>query len=121
MIDQWINEFFKSKKQKRYEARIARIEAIRLTKQQQQIEQTRQRQLQQQIEKTRIIKAKIETFVCKRCFVKFFNNIKLHEHVRTKHAKKFSVITSLTSSASLFFISMTSHVTTSATFKISIS
>ena len=30
----------------------------------------------------------IKKFTCKRCFVKFSNNIKLHEHIRTKHAKK---------------------------------
>ena len=40
----------------------------------------------------------IKKFFCKRCFVKFFSNIKLHVHIREKHNKKqkffitFSVI-----------------------------
>ena len=31
----------------------------------------------------------IKKHACKRCFYKFVNNIKLHEHVRVKHNKKF--------------------------------
>ena len=97
------------------------------------------RQLQhQQIEKTRIAKEKIEAFVCKRCSVKFSNNINLHEHVRTKHAKKLSsfftsielTTSSISSSSTLSititittssFTSIISHATTSATSKTSIS
>ena len=78
---------------------------------QQRIKKLRQEQ-QQQIEKNRITKEKIEAFSCKRCSVKYFNNIKLHEHVRTKYAKKSS--TSQTSvSSSVSFISSTVSLTTS--------
>ena len=34
----------------------------------------------------------IKKFAYRRCFVKFLNNIKLYEHIRTKHAKKFKKI-----------------------------
>ena len=78
------------------------IAETRITKKKTRIEKVRlvaeTRQLQQQakktriekvrlIEKVRITKKKIETFVCKRCFEKYFNNIKFHEHIRTKHTK----------------------------------
>ena len=45
----------------------------------------------------------IRKFACKRCFVKFSNNIKLHEHIRTKHAKK-SKKTFVFSATSITFI-----------------
>ena len=85
---------------------------------------------QQQIEKNRITKKKAEIFSCKRCSVKFSSNIKLHEHVRTKHAKKSSAISAtiaLFTSFIFSFISsvmstaITSHATTFTTSRNSIS
>ena len=38
--------------------------------------------------KKRLKKKRLEVFVCKRCFIKFSSNIKLHEHIRNHHAKK---------------------------------
>ena len=79
------------------EDRLAKIrqeaEASRL--QQQQAEQGRQLQLQRQAEEARIAKERAEeaarlaaeAFACRRCPEKYPSNTKLHEHVRTKHAK----------------------------------
>ena len=36
----------------------------------------------------------ISNFACKRCFVKFSNNIKFHEHIRCHHAKKSKFVVS---------------------------
>ena len=90
--------------------------------------------------KTELIIRKKQNYTCKRCFVKFDNNIKLYEHVRTKHNKKskkfinekkffsFFVTITLIISFFSFFSFVTSfmssiflHVTTSATLKNSIS
>ena len=46
--------------------------------------------------KTELIIRKTQNYMCKRCFVKFDNNIKLYEHVRTKHAKKSKSLISIT-------------------------
>ena len=57
--------------------------------------------------KTRIAKKKTKIFVCKRCFEKYFNNIKFHEHVRTKHAKRekfISITIALSTSSVSFFL-----------------
>ena len=43
---------------------------------------------QQQAEEARIVKEKTEAFFCRRCSEKYSSNIKLHEHVRSKHCKK---------------------------------
>ena len=67
-------------------------------------------------------------FVCKRCFVKFFNNIKLHEHIRTKHAKKFKKISSnekftiafATSKTSIFWSEIVSRSKSNTFSRISI-
>ena len=60
---------------------------------QQQIEKKRQK-----IEEVRIAKKQEEVrltiFACKRCFVKYFNNIKFHEHIRDHHAKKSKSVVS---------------------------
>ena len=66
-------------------------------------------------EKTRIAKKKTKTFACRRCFEKYFNNIKLHEHVRIKHCKKSKNFISSASSSSAFSASITSFVTSSTT------
>ena len=121
MTDQWVNELFKSKKQKRYEARIAKIEAMRVARQQQQTEKARQLQQQQQTEKARIAKEKTEAFACRRYPEKFANNTKLHEHVRTKHAKKPSITTPSTPPASSPSTPITSHATIPTTPRIPIS
>ena len=43
-----------------------------------------------QKEKIRIATKRIEKYTCKRCkhSIKFDNNIKFHEHIRTRHVKK---------------------------------
>ena len=55
------------------------------------------------VEIARVEKKRLKVFACKRCFVKFFSNIKLHQHVHDHHQKK-----STTSLAMKFakFISM---------------
>ena len=58
-----------------------------LTRKKQQVKHAR---LAKEIEKTRIKKKRAKVFVCKRCFVKFSNNIKLHQHVQNYHQKKFA-------------------------------
>ncbi|CAF9928527.1 MAG: hypothetical protein HETSPECPRED_006872 [Heterodermia speciosa] len=64
-------------KQQKVEAtRIAKAEAARIAKEQQQVEQAR------------IAKKRATAFKCRRCPEAFANNIKLHDHVRIKHTKK---------------------------------
>ena len=48
------------------------------------------KKLLKQQEKIRLVKKRVEEFTCKRCkhSIKFDNNIKLHEHIRSRHAKK---------------------------------
>ena len=58
-----------------------------LTRKKQQIKHAR---LAKKIEKARIKKKRTKVFVCKRWFVKFSNNIKLHQHVQNHHQKKFA-------------------------------
>ena len=50
-----------------------------------------QAHLAKKTKKTRLKKKRLKVFVCKRCFVKFSSNIKLHEHIRNHHAKKFKI------------------------------
>ena len=95
-----------------------RIEKVRL------IVETRQLQQQQQAKKTRIEKArltkevritkkKIEAFVCKRCFKKYFNNIKFYEHSKIiftfLRLSRSTIIHGL--STSLITFSSSSHLT----------
>ena len=49
---------------------------------------TKHVRLAKKIEKTRIKKKRVKVFACKRCFVKFFNNIKLHQYVQNHYQKK---------------------------------
>ena len=54
------------------------------------IKQKTKKLLKQQ-KKIRLIKKRIEKYICKRCknkTIKFDNNIKFHEHIRTRHVKK---------------------------------
>ena len=52
------------------------------------IKQKTKKLLKQQKE-TRLIKKRIEEYICRRCkTIKFDNNIKFHEHIRNRHAKK---------------------------------
>ena len=45
--------------------------------------------LLKQQKKIRLIKKRAKKFTCKRCkTTKFDNNIKFHEHIRIRHAKK---------------------------------
>ena len=48
------------------------------------------KQLTKQKKKIRLAKKRAKRYTCKRCkhSIKFDNNIKLHEHIRTRHAKK---------------------------------
>ena len=58
------------------------------------IKQKAKKLLKQQQE-IRLIKKEIEKYTCKRCkTTKFDNNIKFHEHIRTRHAKKSKTIVS---------------------------
>ena len=83
-----------------------------------------------QKEKIRIATKRIEKYTCKRCkhSIKFDNNIKLHEHIRTRHAKKsksivsqiskskfISSVSSFQSMISSFFSSFQSVIESSAT------
>ena len=42
--------------------------------------------------KSSLKKKRLKVFVCKRCFIKFFNNIKFHEHIKNHYAKKFKIV-----------------------------
>ena len=64
------------------------LKQARLAKQQQQVEQARLAKQHQEKKIARIAKERAERFACKRCFVKFASNIKLHVHVREHHTKK---------------------------------
>ena len=54
----------------------------------------------------------VKKFAYKRCFAKFFSNIKFYKYIRTKHTKKFKnqniiitnkfVVISITSKTSIF-------------------
>ena len=69
------------------------------------------KQLTKQKKKARLIKKRAEEYTCKRCkhSIKFDNNIKFHEHIRTRHAKKSkfassqSIVSFFTSSQSMIF------------------
>ena len=71
----------------------------------------KQQQIDKKVEEVRIAKIKAEVFACRRCFAKYFSNIKFHEHIRDHYAKKSkSVVSSLfvspsfTSSESIIFL-----------------
>ncbi|CAF9942722.1 MAG: hypothetical protein HETSPECPRED_007637, partial [Heterodermia speciosa] len=70
------------------EARQLRIEEARLAKEARLAEEKARQLEQQQAEEARRAKEKAEAFACRRCPEKYPSNTKLHEHVRTKHAKK---------------------------------
>ena len=56
------------------------------------------KKLTKQKKKTRIAAKRTEEYTCKRCkTVKFDSNIKFHEHIRTRHAKKSKSIVSFAS------------------------
>ena len=58
------------------------------------IKQKTKKLLKQQ-KKVRLIKKRTEEYICKRCkTIKFDNNIKFHEHIRTRHVKKSKTIVS---------------------------
>ncbi|KAG6985334.1 hypothetical protein G7Y79_00107g101530 [Physcia stellaris] len=46
------------------------------------------KQLTKQKEEARLAKKRAEGYTCRRCKTKFDSNTKLHEHIRTRHAKK---------------------------------
>ena len=59
----------------------------------------------------RLIKKRTEEYTCRRCknSTKFDSNIKLHEHIRTRHAKKSkSVVSQISESKSISFVSSSS-------------
>ena len=89
----WHNVDVQTMKRYMQQEQEQKIEQVRLIKQQQQIEQ-------KLLEEVRIAKIKAETFACKRCFAKYFSNIKFHEHIRDHHAKRSKFDVSSTSIAS---------------------
>ena len=76
-----------TKEQKEKKKRIRKKQARLVQKQQQkqarltQKRREEQTRLENEIEEVRITKERAKVFVCKRCFVKFSNNIKLYQHV----------------------------------------
>ncbi|KAG7002058.1 hypothetical protein G7Y79_00029g063540 [Physcia stellaris] len=60
------------------------------------------KKLLKQQEEARLAKKRTEEFTCRRCkhSVKFDSNIKLHEHIRTRHAKKSKAVVSPSAQAS---------------------
>ena len=52
------------------------------------------KQLTKQKKKARLIKKRVEKYTCKRCKIKFDSNIKFHEHIRIRHAKKSKTVVS---------------------------
>ena len=88
------------------------------------IKQKTKKLLKQQ-KKVRLIKKRIEKYTCRRCkhSIKFDNNIKFHEHIRIRHAKKSksvssqSIVSSFTSSRSItfsFFVSSSQSIFSSS-------
>ena len=79
---------------------------------------------EQQQKKTRLEKKRAKVFACKRCFVKFLNNIKLYQHVQNHHQKKSNQIVSslfneiILFSKSFVTLSFTSSFTSFSTFSI---
>ena len=63
------------------------------------------RQEQERQNEIRIIKEKTKIFACKRCSIKYSNNIQFHKHIDEYHIKKiknikFEIVTSITSTSS---------------------
>ncbi|KAG6988967.1 hypothetical protein G7Y79_00066g094850 [Physcia stellaris] len=60
------------------------------------------KQLTKQKEEARLAKKRAEGYTCRRCknSTKFDSNIKLHEHIRTRHAKKPKAVVSPSAQAS---------------------
>ena len=54
-------------------------------------QQAKHARLAKKIEKTRIEKKRLKVFACKRCFVKFSNNIKFYQHVQNHYQKRFAI------------------------------
>ena len=86
----------------------------------QQVEQVRIVQ-EQKVEQARIAKKRAEAFACRRCSVKFSNNIKLHIHVQDHHQKKstkstseLAVTTSLSTSKAMITMSTFSATSSSS-------
>ncbi|CAF9942797.1 MAG: hypothetical protein HETSPECPRED_008330 [Heterodermia speciosa] len=68
--------------------RAKKAEADRMVKQYEQ-QEIRQKKQQRVVEQAAcLVKKQAEGYICRRCKGKFESNIKLHKHVRTKHAKK---------------------------------
>ena len=67
----------KQQEQKQRQFQKQRKKQTRLAKKQRE----KQTRLVKKIEKTRIEKKYLKVFVCKRCFVKFSNNIKFHQYI----------------------------------------
>ena len=84
---------------------------------------------QQQVEEVRITKKKAEAFACKRCFVKFSNNTKLHQYIQNHHQKKieksvaneFAKLSSFSFITSSEIVIFTSKITSKALISISTS
>ena len=97
--------------------------------------ETKNEKVVETTKKTRLIKKRIEKYTCKRCkySIKFDNNIKFHEHIRIRHAKKSktivsfflqiskSIVSFFIFSASSFHSIISSSVTSSKFLSFSIS
>ena len=83
------NWFIQTKKtQKNYHLRKHKLKIKNKLKE-------KMKQLTKQKKKIRLIKKRTEKYTCKRCkTIKFDNNIKLHEHIRIRHAKKSKFVSS---------------------------
>ena len=89
------------------------VENVKLIKQQQQIEIAR-------ITKKKTTRLIVETFACKRCFIKFANNIKLHNYIRDHHTKKHISFVSFFSFIFAVFSFIFSFLTSFTTLRKSI-
>ena len=69
---------------------------------------------QQQIEKIRIVmkqkEIRLTIFACKRCFVKFSNNTKFHQHICDHYTKKSKFVVSNSFFFILFFTTFDSII-----------
>ena len=84
-----IKKFVMTKQKQKIESEFAWEKLIEhMTRKKQQVKHAR---LAKKIEKARIKKKRAKVFACKRCFVKFLNNIKFYQHVQNHHQKKFAI------------------------------
>ena len=75
-----------TKQKQKFESKLVWERIIEnVTRKKQQVKHAR---LAKEIKKARITKKRAKVFVCKRCFVKFFNNIKFYQYMQNHYQKK---------------------------------